>query len=65
MTADDAVLAYRPGHALVVDRVAEAAQFGMDSKRAVVPAVFGMDFADLLAQGVLLETAAPPTPRRR
>lgn len=61
VTADDAVLAHQPGHALAVDRVAEAAQFGMDSKRAVVPAVFGMDFADLLDQGVLLEL--PPRPR--
>jgi hypothetical protein len=31
----------------------EAAQFGMDSQRTVVAAVFGMDFADLLDQGVL------------
>ncbi len=31
VTADDAVLAHQPGHALAVDRVAEAAQFGMDS----------------------------------
>jgi hypothetical protein len=61
VTADDAVLAHQPGHALAVDRVAKAAQFGMDSKRAVFPAVFGMDFADLLDQGVLLEL--PPRPR--
>ncbi|WP_326601594.1 hypothetical protein OG930_03785 [Streptomyces sp. NBC_01799] len=32
--------------------MAEAARFGMDAQQAVVPAVFGVDLADLLDQGV-------------
>lgn len=51
--ADDAMLAHQPRDPLAVGRVAEATQFGMDAKRAVVPPVFGVDLTDLLDEGVL------------
>ncbi|GGT68033.1 hypothetical protein GCM10010207_78510 [Streptomyces atratus] len=54
------VLAHQPGSPLAVDRVSEAAQFGMHPRSAVVPAVFGVDLADLFHQGILVGLTGGP-----
>lgn len=51
------MLAHQPRHALAVHGVSVTTKFGMDPQRAVGLLVLGVDFPDLLDQGVLVVLA--------